>query len=141
MTDLLGAIDYEKIKTKVQSAIQSALTALGFSFDTNSYLYIDLAEVTPVTAENYGVDVSTSDLVVTLDKGGYKTVQVDVSVTAATTITVEYSHNGTNWWTYYTSAAAETSYNQVFSLAARYVKVTVTAVAGGTANVAISAVP
>mgnify|MGYP000067657954 CR=1 FL=1 len=95
----------------------------------------------PVVAEAYEVDVSTEDYSVTINKGNYKFTQVDVKVTASTTIIVEYSYNNSNWWTYYESPSAETEYHETFNLAAPYVKVTVKAVSGGEANICVGAVP
>jgi len=97
----------------------------------NKHLY-------PVTAEAYNVDVSTEDYSVTINKGNYKLVQVDVKVSVTTTIVVEYSYNNSNWWKF--DEVSDTKYHNTFNLAAPYVKVTVKAVSGGTADICMGAV-
>jgi len=80
---------------------------------------------------------------VELDSGGYKTIEFQAKATAATTFKAEYSFNGVRWYTYYTSPAAETEYNDVVTSAARYFKLSSAAagVAGDTVDLVIGAKP
>jgi len=83
---------------------------------------VDLQSVLPKKAELYSAD-ETVDQTVTLDIGGFKLVEVVCEADAATTFTVEYSFDNSHWFTYYSSASAETSYNDVFWTAAQYIRV------------------
>jgi len=132
--DIIGSVDYEKIKEKIKAIIDALRGADDRTLTDlyNKHLY-------PVTGEAYNVDVSTEDYSVTINKGNYKFTQVDVKVTASTTIVVEYSYNNTNWWKF--DEVLDTEYHNTFNLAAPYVKVTVKAVSGGIADICIGAVP
>ena len=162
MSDVWGQVDYEKIKEKIKAIIDAkefkvividsagnvvsdiSLSALRDALrgaDDRTLTDLYNKHLNPTIGEAYNVDVSTEDYSVTINKGNYKFVQVDVEVSAATTIIVQYSYNNSNWWTYYESPSAETEYHETFNLAAPYVKVTVKAVSGGTANICIGAVP
>ena len=132
MSDVWGQVDYEKITGPDRRTLTDV-------YDKLTDLYNK--HLNPTIGEAYDVDVSTEDYSVTINKGNYKFVQVDVEVSAATTIIVQYSYNNTNWWTYYESPSAETEYNETFNLAAPYVKVTVKAVSGGKASICVGAVP
>ena len=83
---------------------------------------VDLQSILPKKAELYDAD-ETVEQSISLDIGGFKTVEVYCSATTATTFTVELSWDNTHWITYYSSASAETSYHDVFTTTAQYVRV------------------
>lgn len=95
---------------------------------------VDLQSILPKKAELYDADETTAQSI-SLDIGGFKTVEVLCQATAATTFKVEYSFDNTHWFTHYVTAgtAGETSYHDVFQTAAQYIRVSSEA-AGGTAD-------
>lgn len=66
---------------------------------------------------------------ITLDTKGHEVVSIYSSATTATTFTVELSNDNTNFVTYYTSTAVETSHSETLQTAFKYVKLS--SVAGG----------
>jgi hypothetical protein len=87
-----------------------------------------------------GVDETLAQSV-TLDTKGHKLVEVWATATAATTFTLEFSNDNTNWVTYYTSAAAETEYKNTLWNGFRYVRLSSAAagVAGDTVTLILAA--
>jgi hypothetical protein len=103
---------------------------------------IDLQSILPKKAELYGADETVAQTI-SLDIGGFKLVEVHCEASTVTTFGVEISFDNTNWFTYYTSPAAETSYSDVFQTAAQYVRVSSAAagVAGDIVSLVIGAKP
>ena len=110
--------------------------------DSEIQVPADIQSVLPKSAELYDAD-ETSAQSISLDIGGFKLVEVVCEADTATTFTVEYSFDNSHWFTYYSSASAETSYNDVFWTGAQYIKVSSAAngSSGDTVSLAIGAKP
>ena len=102
----------------------------------------DLQSILNYVEQQYGLDLTVAQSI-TLDKGGYRTVEVIGKATAATTFKVEYSFDNTHWYTYYESGVPETNYNDIIETAARYIRLSSSAAgaAGDTVDLVIAAVP
>lgn len=103
---------------------------------------VDLQSILPKKAELYNADL-TVDQEVSLDIGGFKTVEVYAEATSATTFIVEFSFDNVHWFEYYRSPTAETKYNDVFTTCAQYIRLRSLAsgVAGDTVTLVIGAKP
>ena len=110
--------------------------------DSEIQVPVDIQSVLPKKAELYGAD-ETSDQTISLNIGGFKLVEVVCEADTATTFTVEYSFDNNHWFTYYSSASDETSYNDVFWTGAQYIRVSSASAggAGDTVSLVVGAKP
>lgn len=103
---------------------------------------VEIQEAVEKVSQQYGVDIGTIDLEVSLDVGGWSTIHVYGEIDSGTTdFLTEFSFNNTNWKTYNNAAAVASYDSGAFQHAARYWKLTVTAVLGKTADGIIAAKP
>lgn len=82
---------------------------------------IIVADIKPKKAELYGASALNAQEV-TLDIGGYKTVEVVFNSTTELDMKIEYSFDNVHWFTY-DEAIDIKFYNDVFTTGARYIRV------------------
>ena len=83
----------------------------------------------------------TSDQQIELDKKGKRVLSVYAKATTATTFTLEFSNDNTNWFIYYQSASSEDEYKENILTSHRYwrLKSLAAGAAGDTVSLIISA--
>jgi len=79
--------------------IDIMLSALRDALLAEEHVYSQLVDADETSAQS-----------ITLDTKGHKMLEVYAEATAATTFTLEFSHDNANWITFYSSPSPETSY-------------------------------
>jgi len=110
VSDVYG-LATENTLSNIKSNIDIALSSLRDSLLAEEQVYEQLI----------GAD-ETVDQSITLDTKGHDVVSIWAEATTATTFKVEFSNDNTNWVTYYTSSAAETSHKENIQIGFRYVR-------------------
>lgn len=137
MVDILGGFDYDKLKDKVISALQSIFNFTGDAVDVN----IKSSDLAPVIAELRDQDETVAQEML-VDLGTYSTVEVLCKADAATTFTLIISFDGvTEERIIYQSSIAETEHCSTYSVGAQYliVKSAAAGVAGNKVTLLVGA--
>jgi hypothetical protein len=120
----LASVGTDKLLTTPDNPpnLDIALSALRDALLAEEHVYEQLINADETVAQS-----------VTLDTKGHKLLEVWAEAAAATTFTLEFSNDGTNWVTYYTSPAAETEYKNTLWNGFRYARLK-SAAAGATGD-------
>lgn len=132
--DLKGA--ESKSLTDIDSDLSSILAQLDI---TLSQLRDSLLDGSSLYSQLIDAD-ELNDQEITLDKKGKNVLSVYAKADNATTFTLEFSNDNSNWITYYQSASAETEYKDNITAGWRYWRLKSTAnVSGGNVTLMLSA--
>lgn len=137
LNDILAQLDVALSTRASESTLSSILAQLDI---TLSALRDALLGEEHVYSQTINADETVAQSI-TLDTKGHKLLEVWAEASAATTFTLEFSNDNTNWVTYYTSATAETEYKKTLWCGFRYVRLSSAAAgaAGDTVTLILSA--